>query len=65
LSFGPTKRTMASASKVELSTADAGVFHVAGISSDSAKKGSEVLQENHDKWHCFFRESGFHSELPL
>jgi hypothetical protein len=56
---------MASASKVELSTADAGVFHVAGISSDSAKKGSEVLQENHDKWHCFFRESGFHSELSL
>ncbi len=52
---------MATATKVKLSTADAGVFHVKGIEEDAARKGSEVLQENHDRHHAFFNESGFHS----
>jgi hypothetical protein len=63
--FTSPKQTMATASKVELSTADAGIFHVAGISSDSARKGSEVLQENHDKHHAFYNESGFHSRSSI
>ena len=53
--------TMATASKVKLSTADCGEYHVAGITAESAAKASELLQENHDRFHIFYHKSGFHS----
>lgn len=56
---------MATASKVSLSTADCGEYHVSGITAESAAKASEVLQENHDNHHIFFNRSGFHSTSSL
>ena len=53
--------TMATGSKVKLSTTDCGEFHVPGITAESAAKASEVLQENHENHHIFFNKSGFHS----
>jgi len=54
-------RKMATSSRVQLSPKDCGVYHLPGISAESAAKGSEVLQENHDHHHIFFNQSGFHS----
>lgn len=48
-------------SKIKLSLAEAGVFHVLSLSSEAAAKANELLQENHDNHHIFFNESGFHS----
>lgn len=52
---------MATSSRVQLSPKDCGVYHLPGISAESAAKGSELLQENHDHHHIFFNQSGFHS----
>ena len=52
---------MATASRVELSLDACGEFHVPGITKESAAKGSEILQENHDRHHIFFNADGFHS----
>ena len=54
---------MATASKVKLSLDACGIFHVPGITQESAAKASEVLQENHDNHHIFMSKSGFHSKL--
>lgn len=51
---------MANATKIKVSTSDAGVFSV-GPSAESAKKASEVLQEDLEKHHIFFNNIGFHS----
>ena len=53
---------MATASKIQLSLDTCGVFHVPGITQESAAKASEVLQENHEKHHIFFNQAGFHSK---
>lgn len=53
--------TMATSSRVQLSLEDCGVYHVPGISAKSAARGSDLLQENHDHYHIFFNQSGFHS----
>lgn len=50
-----------SASQVELSLANLGVFHLPSVDSKAAAKASKVLQENHDSHHIFFNQSGFHS----
>lgn len=52
---------MATASKVKLSTAECGEYHVPGITAESAAKASELLQENHDGHHIFFNKAGLHS----
>ena len=52
---------MATGSKVQLSLDACGVFHVPGITKESAAKASELLQENHDRHHIFFNADGFHS----
>ena len=57
--------TMATAFKIHLSTKDVGVFHVKGITEESAVKASEVLQENHENHHVFFNQQGFHSEPEM
>ncbi|KAI9784895.1 MAG: hypothetical protein M1816_000590 [Peltula sp. TS41687] len=54
---------MATASKVSLSLTDRGVFHCPGIIPESAKKASELLQENHDRTHIFFNEEGLHNHI--
>jgi len=54
-------RGMATASRVQLSLNDCGEFHLPDITAESAAKGSEVLQENHENYHVFFNRAGFHS----
>lgn len=52
---------MATPSKVKLSrTQNVGVFHMPGITDESAAKASELLQENHEIHHIFFNASGYH-----
>ncbi|RHZ54690.1 questin oxidase family protein [Aspergillus thermomutatus] len=53
---------MATAKKIQLSTADSGIFSVA-LSEDSARAASEVLQEDLEKHHAFFNERGFHNHI--
>lgn len=55
---------MATAKKIILSpTNDTGVWGT-GVTEDSARMASEVLQEDMEKHHVFFNNMGFHSELP-
>jgi hypothetical protein len=56
-------RTMATASHVQLDVDAAGVYHASNITADSAKVGSELLQDNHDKHHMYFNKSGFHNHI--
>lgn len=57
------KRKMATASHVELSTNDTGVFRGPVITAEAAKTASQVLQANHDKYHLFFNHEGFHNHI--
>lgn len=55
---------MATAKKIVLSpTNDTGVWGT-GVTEDSARTASEVLQEDLEKHHVFFNNMGFHSEPP-
>ena len=54
---------MATASKIVLSPKDTGVFSVQGLTKESARKASEVLQENHDRYHIYFKEGVFHNHI--
>lgn len=54
---------MATASHVELTPSTAGVYHAPDISSQSARVASDLLQENHDSYHIFFNQSGFHNHI--
>ncbi|KAJ9602241.1 hypothetical protein H2200_013361 [Cladophialophora chaetospira] len=54
---------MATASHIELDPAAAGVYHVPDISAQSGKIGSQLLQENHDRFHMYFNPSGFHNHI--
>jgi len=51
---------MATPSKIQLSASQPTAFSLQGITDESAKKASELLQENHEKHHIFFNKSGFH-----
>ncbi|KAF2021128.1 hypothetical protein BU24DRAFT_457136 [Aaosphaeria arxii CBS 175.79] len=56
---------MATSSKIQLpppAQLDAQVF-LPGITQESADKTSELLQENHEKHHIFFNQSGFHNHI--
>lgn len=56
---------MATAKKIILSpTNDTGVWGT-GVTEDSARAASEVLQEDMEKHHVFFNNMGFHSTPPL
>ena len=57
------RRNMATASRIELDTAAAGVYHVPNITSEAGKVGSRLLQENHDKYHMFYDTGGFHNHI--
>ncbi|ETI24533.1 hypothetical protein G647_03902 [Cladophialophora carrionii CBS 160.54] len=54
---------MATASHIELDPAAAGVYHVPDISAQAGKIGSQLLQENHDKFHIYFNNGGFHNHI--
>lgn len=57
-------RNMATAKQIVLSpTNDTGVWGT-GVTEDSARTASEVLQEDLEKHHVFFNNMGFHSERP-
>lgn len=52
---------MATAKKIFLSSmTDTGVWST-GITDDSARMASEVLQEDLEKHHVYFNNMGFHS----
>lgn len=52
---------MATTKKIQLSPqTDIGVWST-GVTEDSARMASEVLQEDLEKHHVFFNEMGFHS----
>lgn len=53
---------MATAKKIHISpTSDTGVWST-GVTEDSARAASEVLQEDLEKHHVFFNNMGFHSK---
>ncbi|EME39560.1 hypothetical protein DOTSEDRAFT_38729 [Dothistroma septosporum NZE10] len=54
---------MASASTVQLQAVQNPVYYRDGISTEATKKVSELLQENHDKFHIFFNADGFHNHI--
>jgi hypothetical protein len=51
---------MATSSHIELSPQFRPENGVAKLTDDAAKKASELLQENHEKFHIFFNTDGFH-----
>jgi hypothetical protein len=56
---------MATATTVQLSPPEGDLpqYYRKGISQDQAKKASDVLQENHEKHHIFFKPEGFHNHI--
>jgi Questin oxidase-like len=54
---------MATASHIELTTNDTGIFRGPVLNTESAKTASHYLQENHDKFHLFFNSEGFHNHI--
>lgn len=56
---------MATSRKIVLTPEDHGVFYSKGLTVKSAAKASEVLQENHDKFHITYNADGFHSEYQF
>jgi UDP-N-acetyl-D-mannosaminuronic acid transferase (WecB/TagA/CpsF family) len=54
---------MATASKVHLEASQQPQFYIKGLREDSAKKATQLLQENHEKHHIFFNRSGFHVSI--
>jgi hypothetical protein len=54
---------MATASIVQLKVGAWPAYHREGITSESSKKASELLQANHENNHIFFNESGFHNHI--
>lgn len=54
---------MATASHIQLSKSDTGIFRGPVIRDESVQRASQVLQENHDMFHIFFNEDGFHNHI--
>jgi hypothetical protein len=55
-----TTSAMATSSNVRLSATQELLFFLPGISSQSAEKASDLLQKNHEQFHIFFNDDGFH-----
>jgi hypothetical protein len=57
-------RTMATASQVILTTREQPAFFLPGFDApDKAKAASQLLQENHSRFHMFFNNDGFHNHI--
>lgn len=54
---------MATANTVQLQLGDWPQYYREGISNDSTKKVSQLLQENHERHHIFFNADGFHNHI--
>ncbi|CAC9890338.1 unnamed protein product [Aureobasidium pullulans] len=54
---------MATASKVQLLLGERPEFYLKNIKQESATRTSDLLQENHEKHHIFFNQSGFHNHI--
>ncbi|TAQ87243.1 hypothetical protein B7494_g4436 [Chlorociboria aeruginascens] len=54
---------MASPSKIHLTVDDTGIVKFKPQNGETAAKASELLQENHDRYHAFFNEEGFHNHI--
>lgn len=54
---------MATSSTVQLKVGEWPVYHREGITSESTKQASELLQANHERNHVFFNLSGFHNHI--
>ncbi|KAF2455559.1 hypothetical protein BDY21DRAFT_395869 [Lineolata rhizophorae] len=54
---------MATPSKIVLSPDQKAAYRVEQISPDSAEIASKLLQENHEKYHIFFNQAGFHNHI--
>jgi hypothetical protein len=54
---------MATASTVQLRPDDQPEYYRQGITPETAKKTSQLLQENHEKHHIFFNHDGFHNHI--
>jgi hypothetical protein len=53
---------MATPHRIVLSPKNRGIFSVdEALTPKAADKASEVLQENHERHHIFFKEGRFHS----
>ncbi|KAF2467859.1 uncharacterized protein BDR25DRAFT_291277 [Lindgomyces ingoldianus] len=55
----------ATASKIHLvpELLNKATFSVPGVSKESAETTNRLLQENHEKYHIFFNQSGFHNHI--
>lgn len=53
--------TMATESKIVVTPSVETEFAVANLSAETAERASRVLSENHEKYHVFFNNAGFHS----
>lgn len=57
-------RTMETASRVLLTTHEQPAFSLPGYNdAEKAKAASDLLQVNHDKFHMFFNNDGFHNHI--
>ncbi|KAF2685090.1 hypothetical protein K458DRAFT_403332 [Lentithecium fluviatile CBS 122367] len=54
---------MATATNIHLEASQKPTFSIEGIGEESAKTASELLQENHEKHHIFFNQSGYHNHI--
>ncbi|KAF2646786.1 hypothetical protein P280DRAFT_388210 [Massarina eburnea CBS 473.64] len=54
---------MATASTIRLEAGQKSKFRVERIGEESAQLTSRLLQENHEKHHIFFNQSGFHNHI--
>lgn len=52
-----------SASKIFLAPTTQGTVHLPGISPASTLAVERLLQENHDKFHIYFNERGYHNHI--
>ncbi|EGP85601.1 uncharacterized protein MYCGRDRAFT_44609 [Zymoseptoria tritici IPO323] len=54
---------MATASTVQLQASQKPAYYKSGITSETSKRASELLQENHERHHIFFNHEGFHNHI--
>lgn len=57
------RATMATAATVSLSSSTNGVLNVHNTPPDSYNTASKLLQKNHDDFHMYFNQSGFHNHI--
>ncbi|OGM39343.1 hypothetical protein ABOM_012045 [Aspergillus bombycis] len=54
---------MASHSVISISPQDTGVFSVPRVPASSRTTLNQILQENHERYHPFFNDKGFHNHI--